>query len=606
MTTSFKLTLMWLLAALAALVVGLAPVSGAFVDGHFIPVGPDGFYHARRILDAVADPSAFFQYDTLTHVPEGNLITWPWFYDYVMSLLVRLMLALHLARDPMTALVHIPVLLFTLAPLLVMSIARKLEMPLGLTLLAMLATAFFPLNQSIYSVGNIDHHYCEHLFVLGTLNATLGWLLRPQSRAWAILCGATFGAATGIHSALFILQLPLLGTFLLLWLRRQPLPRHTGAFALALVAVQLAIALPSLPLQLGSFNYYMLSWFQPYVAACTGVAVVLLARLPRTGRGLAIFGGASLLLLLPTLHQVLYAGDFFSNSIGGMGDLMEVRSVLQLAKDTSFTFVAENYTWLIVLLPATALLCAWWLWRPRTPLQAHFALTALAGLVLLPMQARLQYFGSFALYMPWLLAIGQRWHAPRTRVLATGAAALVVLAASLQGLQQRVFSPHVLSEEPNYSATYQMYAPLAARCADEPGLVLADPSEGHYLRFHTRCSVIANNFLVTPHDVAKWNEAQRLLNLPANRLADAAPEVRYVFVQRATIFVLGADGKLKFAPGEYGDHPEYPLVHELLGVEESSLPAGFELIFEMRQSPADPPFARVLAVRRSPRSELPR
>ena len=146
--------------------------------------------------------------------------------------------------------------------------------------------------------------------------------------------------------------------------------------------------------------------------------------------------------------------------------------------------------------------------------------------------------------------------------------------------------------------------PRAARA--EPGVVLAQPSEGHYLRFHTSCSVIANNFLVTPHDVEKQNEAERLLNLPANRLADAAPEVRYVFVRRATIFVLGPDGKLKFAPGEYAGNPDYPLVRELLDAQESSLPAGFELIFEMRQSPADPPFARVLAVKPSPRSERPR
>ena len=55
MTDGFKFILLWLCAALVALVVGLAPVSSAFVDGHFIPVGPDGFYHARRILDTVAE-----------------------------------------------------------------------------------------------------------------------------------------------------------------------------------------------------------------------------------------------------------------------------------------------------------------------------------------------------------------------------------------------------------------------------------------------------------------------------------------------------------------------------------------------------------------------
>ena len=598
MTDGFKFILLWLCAAVAALVVGLAPVSSAFVDGHFIPVGPDGLYHARRILDTVADPSAFFQFDTLSHVPEGNLITWPWCYDYAMSLLVRLALALHLAHDPMTVLAHIPVLLFTLAPLLVMSICRQLGLRPALTLLAMLATAFFPLNQSIYSVGNIDHHYAEHLFVLGTLAATLAWLKNPGARGRALLCGVVFGLATGVHSALFILQVPLLATFLLLWLRRQPLPRHTTTFALALVCAQLAIALPSLPLRQGSFNYYMLSWFQPYVAACTAVTVMLLARLPRTPRGAALLGGAAVLLLLPTLRQVLYAGDFFTNSIGDMAELSEVRSVLQLARDTSFTFMVENYTWLIVLLPATLVLCVTWVWRGRDVLRSHFAMAAIGGLILLPLQVRLQYFGSFALLLPWLLVIDQACGTLRLRAMVTGAAALLLAAASFQGLRHRVFSPHVLSEEPNYSATWQMYAPLAARCARDPGVVLAHPYEGDYLRFHTNCAVIADGFLITPHDVAKVHEAERLLSLPADQLPQLAPAVRYVFVRRATIFVVGPSGDTRFAPGEYPGAPEYRLVHDLLTPEEADLPPAYELIYEMRQSPAEPAFARVLEIRR--------
>src|SRR4029079_7683489 len=114
---------------------------------------------------------------------------------------------------------------------------------------------------------------------------------------------------------------PLLATLLLEWLRQRPLPRHNVPFAIALVSAQLAIALPSLPLRQELFNYYMLSWFQPYVAVCTATAVLLLARLPRTTRGATVLGGAVLLLLLPTLRQVLYAGDFFTNSIGDMANL---------------------------------------------------------------------------------------------------------------------------------------------------------------------------------------------------------------------------------------------------------------------------------------------
>jgi hypothetical protein len=601
MTERFTLTLAWLCAAAGAIVVGLYPVTASWADGQYVPVGPDGFYHARRILDAVKDPSAFFQFDPFTHVPEGNLVTWPWAYDFLMSLLVRLALGLGITADPMAVLVHLPVMLFPLAALLMLSICRSLRLPPALTLIAMLGTVLFPLNAAIYSIGNIDHHFAEHLFVLGSLAATLAWLRRPDSARHAVVCGLTLGLASGVHSALFVLQVPLLATLFFLWVRQAPQPGRMVAFAAALLIAQLAVALPSLALRLGQFNYYTLSWFQPYAAGCTAVAAVLLTRLPRTARGGAVLAAVSLALLAPMLGQVLYAGDFFSSSVGDMGDLIEVRSVWSLATQShSFPFVAANYTWLIVLLPLTALLCARWLWRSRDPALVHLAFASLAGLALLLAQARLHYFGSYALFLPWLVWLANRWTSPPARLPLTLLAAVVMAAAWLPGLTSRVFTPRLLSEEPNYAATHQLYAPLAARCAVDPGVVLAHPYEGHYIRYHTDCAVMGNNFLVTPRDVAKVRETEQLLALSASRLRAAAPAVRYVMVRRQTIFVHGADGTLVFAPGEYPGRPEYPLVRELLAGEEPDLPEGFELIYEMRQGPAERPFARVLAIHRPP------
>ena len=42
------------------------------VDDVYLPVSHESFYHARRILDAVADPSAYYQLDASIHVPEGS------------------------------------------------------------------------------------------------------------------------------------------------------------------------------------------------------------------------------------------------------------------------------------------------------------------------------------------------------------------------------------------------------------------------------------------------------------------------------------------------------------------------------------------------------
>ena len=104
----------------------------------------DSFYHARRILDAVAQPASFFQFDALMHVPEGSLVTWPWAYDYLMSLLVRAALALHLTADAMAALVHIPVVAFAVTIAIVAVLCRGLKLSTTATLLALLSHSVVP------------------------------------------------------------------------------------------------------------------------------------------------------------------------------------------------------------------------------------------------------------------------------------------------------------------------------------------------------------------------------------------------------------------------------------------------------------------------------
>jgi len=603
MTQGFKITLLWLGASLGALVLALAPVSASFFNGEYLPIGPDGFYHARRILDAVANPSDFFQFDPMTHVPDGNLITWPWAYDYFMSLIVRGVLALGLASDPMAVLVHIPPLAFPLAILLMLGICRSLQLNTAATALALLATAFFPLSQSLYALGNIDHHFAEHLFVLGTLAVSLRWLRDPGSRARAIVAGMVFGLATGVHTAMFVLQLPLLFTLFILWTRRQPLPTHGAWFAATLLAAQLLIALPSLPLQRGAFDYYTLSWFQVYIAACTGVVVVLLGRLPRDARGIAVLAALALVLLFPTVRQVLYARDFFTNAIAGMDGISEVRSMFELWRSMrSFAYVASLYTWLLVLLPLTALWCAWRLLRAREPVELHFWIVSVAGLVLLVFQVRLQYFGSFALYLPWLVALSE-WSRSRPRFApaAAAAGALVLAIAYFPGLRTAVFAPQILSGDANYAATRTLYQPLAEACERQPGVVLANPLDGHYIRYHSKCKVIANNFLVTPDDVRKTADELRLLQLPARELPTAAPSIEYVFVRSVTIFFVDTSGRLEFAPGEYAERPNYPLVRELLSADVATLPPSYRLIRELRASPEAPAYARLFAIERGAR-----
>ena len=122
--------LIWALGAAVAVLVCALTLPTATWHGEHFPVGNDSFYHARRILDAVRDLSAFYQFDPRIHAPEGSLLVWPWGYDYVMALIVRLGLAAGLATNPVDVLIWIPVAAVPITIALMLAVAR--QGPLGL------------------------------------------------------------------------------------------------------------------------------------------------------------------------------------------------------------------------------------------------------------------------------------------------------------------------------------------------------------------------------------------------------------------------------------------------------------------------------------------
>lgn len=595
MSERFSLAILWIVAALAALVVALAPVASALIDGQYVPIGPDGFYHARRILD-FAGGTGFYQFDPAMHVPEGSVITWPWMYDYVMGGIVRLLLALGITQDAMVALVHLPVLAFPIALLAILVIARCLGLGPFATLLAMLATAFFPLNQSLYGVGNVDHHFAEHLCVLGSIALALVWLRRAESPAFALLLGAVLGLSPGVHPALFILQLPVLLTLLGSWHRGTPLPRTTPYFVSALLASTLLVALPSLSLRNGEFHYYTLSWFQVYIAGATSAACLLLQRLTPDLRGRISMVALGAVALIPIAHQSLLAGDFFSGAIEGMNAISEVRSPLQLLQSQgSALYLTSLYSGFIWLTPVTLGLCAWRLWREPSAVRRHFWLTALLGIVLLLSQLRLQYFGSFALYLPWIVVAQElAGRFDSRRVLIWGASAVLLALACAPAVRGQLFEFQAVAGDPNYAVTRPLYLRLSEACREHPGVVVAHPFDGHYLRFHTGCAVIGNNFVVTRQHAAKIAEENRLLSLPAAQLRAAAPWARYLYVRNDTMFFSTPDGGIEFAPGEYPQQPNLPLVREMLAADSAHLPDGFRLLYEMRTE--NGAYARIFAL----------
>jgi hypothetical protein len=567
---------LWLLIGLIAAGVCSLRWPAAHLGDEYLPFSNDSFYHARRILDTVADPASFYEVDPKIHAPEGSLLTWPWGYDYAMAWLVKAGLALDVSDSPIGILIWLPVLAVFLSMGLILLLARRVGLDGPFVVVAGLAAALSPLTQFLHGVGQIDHHYAEYIFVLATIVCGLRWLQRPQSAAAAIMLGAVLGAAPAVHNGLFVLQLPLLATLFVLWLQNVCLPvRTTRLFAAALLATTLVIEVPSLPFRLGLFEYYTLSWFHLYVAAGSAGVVVALSVLAPTRRNLAILAGAAVVLLLPLARQIVMARAFLGGAIARLDTIAEMRSVLPMFfSEPGRESLLKVHSALVFVAPLAGIYCAWRGWQERATPRLLFWISCLFGLALMLTQLRLHYFGSFVMYVPWLIlaqACAARWEQQRKLVLLSTVLAFL-LAYWMPGRYQ-LAAAMPLAGDANFRPLRPILEDLRRACAQDPGIVLADNDAGHYIRYYTECSVIANNFLLTRQHEQKVRQIDYLTAVPANAFAGVAPFVRYILVRPISI----TRGEEKTEYMTYSQR-DAALISDLLLKQLDQVPSSYVLI----------------------------
>ena len=533
MSPGFKDALVWLAGGTLAYLVMVGPLPSVLVGGEFIPMGPDAFYHARRILDAVQDPAGFYQFDPLIHVPEGGWLTWPWAYDLGIAHLVRAVVAVNGDWQPEKVLALVPSAAVYINALLLLGIARAIGLSLSFRAVAILCFALSPLTLALHMVGRIDHHWMEHLFVLATLFSGLIWL-RDESRALpAAIFGFVMGVAPAFHNLLFVLQLPVLLTVAIAWSRRASLPRRGIGYVAAglLAGTALAVA-PSEPFQRGVFEYYYLSWFHLYVAACTVLVLCSMAFLRMSLASFAFVGGTSVLLSLPMFEQLHHGARFLSQDLPILAGILEFKSVFGHAAANALTWRESTtlYTGLIWLLPVVFAAMIVRVVRSASLRDLYFPVFCLFGGFLLVHQVRFHYFGSFVLYLP-LLRGGQALllRAPNHRLaISLGLAALLV-GAYLFGLPE-YRKPVAPGGIITYMQTRNLYWSLQQACDADPGTVLADHNFGHFVRYHTNCSVISNNMVLTPFEQAKALESDRLLSMTPAEIHSRHPRIKYALV----------------------------------------------------------------------------
>lgn len=577
--------LIWALASGVAIFVQLLWTPSSLVDGSYRPVGNDSFYHAQRIRSTVQDPAHFSEFDPRIDAPRGILVIWPWAYDTTVAAAVRAALATGISDDPMSAIVHAPVVAVVATTGLMVIIATLLGLSATGTLLAALCVALSPLTQVMHSIGVVDHHYAEFILILASLAAGLWWMGETAAVARAVCLAAVLGVAPAFHPALFLLQLPFLLTTGILWLRGSAIPRRAAlVFAATLVTTTTVFLLPSEPFRQGLFEFHRFSWFQLYVAASTATLVATMSYVRPDSRGIGIFAGLSLILLFPVAGQLGAADRFLARDFAALASIHEAQSLPSILKTPGGALeISQLYSLFVWIAPLLLAGSLWALWTGTSARLTYYYVATIGGLAMLVAMFRFHGYGSFALYLTpllWSETLTER--AGLSSKLSRLVSVLVVILALAPSIRYLFVSNPGPGGEPYYAVTRDIYPVLDKACRRQPGIVLASNNDGHYVLFHSACSVIATNFLVTRQDEEALRKTDRLLAMTPKQFLATATPVRYILVRGQGMLAADERGVLSFVTAPVVAQSSPPLFSKLLLADPTLLGPRFQLIAEVR------------------------
>ncbi len=601
MSLTFRWTLLWLGASTLLVVAALTMLTAAHVDGEFIPAHPDAFYHARRILDSLFSGQPVIQFDSHIHVPEGSWLTWPWGFDTLMTSVTGLFGPYATEAAANRILMNIPPAAAPIAVGLVVLIARQLALPFFLATILVFAFAALPLVYMTFAVGNIDHHFAELLWTLGTISAGLRFFRTGTVSYWAgIVLGGVLGSALAIHNGLFILMLPVCLALALLWLRGLPMPdrRRMIAFAAALLVTTLLACIPSEPWRRGFFEFYTLSWFHFYIGACVAVFAVLLALLPKSARNIAIVVGAAILALLPIVGTLAYASEFVSGQLEAIQNITEAQSPYTLYRQLGEEMSTRFISWLMWLSAPMVLVNLWWVARIKRSELQFVAVVGALGLSLMQTQYRFSVFGEVSLLLTPVLAAHffAEWRPQWRRQ--TFAGCLLAFAVAFYPTIANWQFHWTLGGMTAYVNVRSTFPTLKQLCKERPGIVLGDIDSGHWVRYHSDCSVIGNVFLLTPQHAAKAFEVSRLMRLDPQQLLKDSTPVRYVLASHSVVVARAEDGTEIPNLDKLRLQMQGALERTLLG-SEAAIPPQYKKRWEVR-TVAGQVYARLYEIDRGP------
>jgi hypothetical protein len=312
--------------------------------------------------------------------------------------------------------------------------------------------------------------------------------------------------------------------------------------------------------------------------------------------GFAVLGSVAAALAIPVVSQALTGAAFMSGQFSILDQIVEARSPYKLFTDTFGPVeTASHYSWLLLLAPLLLVFYAYRALRETAPEKLFYAIAATIGLTMFLAQLRFHYFGFFAFVTGGLLIVDRlqarhRWHRGATFAATLGAITLAYQPA----LRERLLIVYAFGADAEYASALPLYRELGNLCVEDPGVVLASSDDGNPILFHSDCSVIANNFILSPQDAAKIDEVGRLMRSTPEQIRADALGLKYVLV-RARDFSLLVGNQSVLAD-------DNPIARQLLSDDQP--PEGFTLIqtipWRIGEHGAEGVYARLYKI--SPRS----
>jgi hypothetical protein len=471
------------------------------------------------------------QFDVRVHYPDGSWIPWPWGFDTFMAMVVGWFGPYPSEATAAGVLMNLPVAAAPIAVALLVWLGRQLELSFPAALIATAAFAALPLVFLAFAVGNVDHHFAEMLWALLMLCGGIVFLRAP-SVVSAVGLGVILGSAVAVHNGLFILQLPVVAVFAWRWLRKELLPSRQAivAFAATLIVATLLVSVESEPWRRGAFEFYTLSWFHSYVAVCTAAILTLFAFVRFSARSLLCVAVFAIAAAVPLLGAAGLGARFVSGDLELLRDVTEAMSPYELYALFGPAQSTRLFSWLMWLAFPALLVNAYWLVRVGEPGRQLFSVAAVLLLALMQLQYRFGVLGIVPLLMTLALLVDAarlRWPT-RAHWIVAGAA--VGLFVALVPTREAWTIPRAAGGNPFYADMQPGLMRLREACARRPGVVLAGIDDGHWVRYHTQCSVIGNVFLLTEDDARKRREVETLLAATPEQLRAERPDIDYVFL----------------------------------------------------------------------------